>query len=177
VSGSDEVHALKSELKRLGLDYRLMPGGGLAGEPGFIATLLRHVRALEPPSTWHAVFPDLPQHWKSGQPETWTGPYRPYGPFDYQTLPTGPAVHVAWPKTSALTVLDRLVANARAAGLLVHGAGWIEIPNPAWSTRDAMIILRKDTTEDAPHEFLEWLQTQADVRLAAIPRAGTETYL
>jgi hypothetical protein len=176
VSDSDDVRALKRELMRLGLDFFAMPGGGLVGESGALAKLLRHIRTLEPPTTWHAVFPDLPKHWEAGRPETWIIRYRPFGPYDHQTLPTGPAVHVAWPKTSDPSALERLIRDARVAGLPVHGAGWIGITNPSWSTRDAMIVLQRGTTEDGLHSFLGWLETQADVVLAAIPRLGTETY-
>ncbi len=111
-----------------------------------------------------------------GKPESWTVPYQPFGPYDYQKLPTGPAVHVCWDKPGAPDQLDRLIAAAKAAGWPIYGAGLIKTTNPKWQTVDAMIVLRTGTDGDGLADFLSWLETQK-VQIATVPRRGDEQYL
>jgi len=148
----------------------------LAGSAAGAEQLLTRLRGMAPGVTWRDVLPDLPVHWVARRPETWTTPYHPFGPYDYQQLPTGPALHVQWPERGDPARLDALVAAARAAGWPVYGAGVIDTPNPAWRTMDALLVLEHATTEDGSLAFVQWLDTQPGVQLAAIPRTGTETY-
>jgi hypothetical protein len=169
-----KIAALTAEFHRLGLDPHELPGLSVAA--GHYEALIAHLRSLAPGITWHEALPGFPKHWIPGKPETWTVPYRPFGPYDYQTLPTGPAVHVCWEKPGAPDQLDRLVAAAKAAGWPIYGAGWIDTTNPKWRTVDAMIVLRAGTDGDALGDFLSWLEEQR-VRIAAVPRRGDEEYL
>ncbi len=162
------------ELQRLGLNIVDVPG--LAVGPGGADALLAHVRSLPVGATWRDVFPDMPAHWVPGRPSTWTGRYRPRGPYDYQELPTGPAVHVKWPKQTDRGCLGAFIADARAAGWPIYGGGFIEMTNPEWPTLDAMLVLERGTSEDTLFEFVAWIEEQPRVRLATIPRTGQETY-
>jgi len=172
-----DSEALRAELERVGLRMSHMPGGGLVASAGAMRELLARLRSTAPGVTWRDVFPDLAAHWEPGRPETWTAPYRPFGPYDYQELPTGPAVHVHWSRDMSPGFLDDLLAAARGAGWPVYGAGLIEISNPNWPTIDAMLVLKRGTTEDQTGSFTMWLDDQSGVRVATVPRTGTETYL
>lgn len=164
--------AVGYELRRLGLDPTDPPALATAADTR--DEFLANLRALPAGTSWRDVFPDLPSDWQG-----WDAPptYRPLGPYDYPALPTGPAVHVSWPdRAGHLARLDALVTAARATGHAVHGAGHIEITNPAWPTMDAYVVLARGTDEAALGAFCEWLDTQPGVRLAAIPRVGHEAY-
>ena len=170
MSSDDEVmRAVASEFRRLGLRTDELPGGGLAVQDS--KAFLRFLQSFEPPVTWRDVFPDLPSHWVPGRPETWTTPHRPFGSYDYQELPTGPAVHVIGPSATDGSWLDQFVAAARHAGFAVHGAGFIE----ETGARHALVVLDRRTDATGCDAFLEWLAGQP-VELAAIPRRGDESY-
>jgi len=168
--------ALQQELQRLNLSLDSLPGGGFAADDS-LDDLLERTRALVPPVAWREVFPDIPAHWVEGRPETWTTRYRPLGPYDHQSLPTGPAIHVAWPRSTDHRCLADLIDAARAADWPVHGGGFIEITNPEWPTLDAMIVLAAGTDATRLDDFLEWLDQRSDVELAAVPRRGDEAYV
>jgi hypothetical protein len=172
-SDTPSIEALKAEFKRLGLNIDAIPG--LIGEPTAINRLIARLRTLAPGATWRDVFPDPPAHWKPGQPETWATPYRPFGPYDYQELPTGPAVHVFWERASDALQLPELLSTARRAGWPVYGAG-VHLETADSSRVHAMIILARGTTHDRLGEFVQWLETHPGVHIAAIPRTGTEDY-
>lgn len=141
-----ELHAaVLDELRRLRLDIDALPGGGLASDPDGLAGLVERMRALTPPVTWRDVLSDLPAHLVDDRPETRTAPYFPIGPYDYQSRPAGPAIHVTWPRETDRDCLDRLLAAARASGWPSYGAGFLDIPNPNWRTLDAMIVLDAGT--------------------------------
>ena len=176
MASDDEVmRAIEAEFQRLGLRGNELPGGGLAVQDS--EAFLRFLQSFEPPITWRDVFPDLPAHWLPGRPETWTRPYRPLGPYDHQTLPTGPAIHVEWPRATDPACLGGLLAAARAAGWPVYGGGFIEVTDPDWPTLDAMIVLDVGTSDARLDDFLEWLGRRSDVMLAAVPRRGNEGYI
>lgn len=130
---------------------------------------------MKPGVTWWDVFPDLPRHWKPGRPETWTGRYRPFGPYDYQSLPTGPALLVVW-STGDATRLDTLLALARAAGWPVYGAG-MEPTGPHESECLARIVLERGTSTDRYYEFGDWVNRQEGFEVAVYARIGDEEYL
>lgn len=159
----------------MGLHGNELPGGGLAVHDS--EAFLRFLQTFEPPVTWRDIFPDLPSHWLPGHPETWTTPYRPLGLYDHQTLPTGPAIHVDWPRATDRSCLERLIGAARSAGWPVYGGGFIEVMNPDWPTLDAMIVLDAGTDDARLDAFLEWLGQRLDVSLAAVPRRGNEEYV
>ena len=165
--------AILREIARIGLQPDDLPG--LATNDA--DALLEHLRRQPAGASWRDVLPDLPAHWVPGRRETWTTPYVPFGPYDYQELPAGPAVHVQWPKLTDRACLDELVAAARADGWSIHGAGFSDITNPEWKTLDAMIVLARGTSEDSLGEFLQWLDARPDVELAAVPRLGNEEYV
>lgn len=169
--------AFQHEIQRLGLNLDSLPGGGLVADAASFDDLLRRIRALTPPVTWRDIFPDLPAHWVEGRPDTWTPRYRPVGPYDHQSLPTGPAIHVDCPRATDPSCLDRLVGAARAAGWPVHGGGFIEVTDPDRPTLDAIIVLAAGTDGDLLDDFLEWLGQRSDVTLAAVPRRGDEQYV
>lgn len=171
MSSDDEAQrAIESEFRRLGLRADELPGGGLAVQDS--KAFLRLLQTLEPPVTWRDVLPDLPLHWLSGRPETWTTSYRPFGPYDYPELPTGPAVHVIGPSSTDDSWLEQFVGSARDAGFAVHGAGFIE----GTGTFHALIVLDRSAGTQQLDTFLEWL-TRQPVELAAVPRRGDETYV
>src|SRR5512146_2672435 len=91
---SQFLAAFDAELQRLGLRARDLPGLAVTGGEQALEALLTRLRSLSPGATWHDVLPDLPPGWIPGCPETWTTPYRPDGPWDYQELPTGQAIRV-----------------------------------------------------------------------------------
>ncbi len=170
-SHEEDLQALQTELKRLGLRIADLPGAGLAAASGAaFEQFLARLRTMAPGVTWRDVLPELPAHWESGRPETWTTPYRPFGSYDYQELPTGPAVHVVWDRDGA-PALEQLVGAARQVGWPVYGAGFIQPP------LHAMIVLERGTTEGQTGSFVEWLNEQSGLRVATIPRTGRETYL
>ena len=165
--------ALRAEFERLGLRVEDLPAGGLAGDRSGVQDLLARLRLAKAAVTWRDVFPDLPAHWVAGRPETWTVPYRPLGPYDYQELPTAPAVHVSWrEREKSDQRLLSLVNAARAAGWQIHGAGLLPSDNPKWPSVDAMIVLERGTTEEQCLEFSSWLETQSGIELCSIPRIG-----
>lgn len=176
MSSHDEVmRAIESEFRRLGLRGDELPGGGLAVQDS--DAFLRFLRTFEPPVTWRDVFPDLRAHWEPGRPETWTTPYRPLGPYDHQTLPTGPAIHVNWPRATDPSCLDALIGAARSAGWPVYGGGFVEVTTPDWPTLDSMIVLDAGTDEARLDDFLEWLGQRSDLSVAAVPRRGNDEYV
>ena len=177
MSHHDEFFAaFQREIQRLGLNLDSLPGG-LAVDAASLDALLQRIRGLTPPVTWRDIFPDIPTHWVEGRPDTWTTRYRPLGPYDHQSLPTGPAIHVHWPRATDLSCLDRLIDAARAAGWPVHGGGFIDVSNPDWPTLDSIIVLDAGTHGARLDAFLEWLDQRSDVTLAAVPRRGTEHYV
>lgn len=140
-SGAEWFHQVVAELERIGLNFYESPYQTFAGEPGGAERFVQSLRELQPGATWRDVFPDMPAHWVADQPSTWTMPYHPFGPYDYQELPTGPALHLGFPTHSDPACLTNLLAAAREAGWLIQGADFLDIPNPKWSTLDAMVIL------------------------------------
>ena len=169
--------AFLAELARLGLALETFPGGGLAGDTRALPQLLAHMRSLMPPVTWHDVFPDLPAHWVTGRPETWTVPYKPLGTFDYQAPPTGPAIHVIWPDDTDRARLDDLLISARHAGHSVHGAGVLDAATAAGHALHAYVVLQRGTDRNSLDAFLEWLEGQRRVELASVFRLGDEQYV
>jgi hypothetical protein len=174
-SGSEIKKEIEAQFERLGLRPDTMPGGGLMLAGGGLEDFIQVLKRLEPGVTWRDIFPDLPAHWEVGKPETWTTPYRPLGPYDYQELPTGPAVHITW-SDKVPEPLDTIVAAARKAGWPVFGAGVITGPAPHRRT-DAMIVLKRGTTEEQLQAFAAWIDTQSGFAVATIPRLGTERYM
>ena len=173
--GSDSP--ILRELARVGLDLASSPVNALStADADHARAFLAHLCALSPGATWRDVFPDLPAHWDLADPDTWTYPYRPMGAFDYPTLPTGPAVHVTWPKSVDAACLDRVLSQARAAGFLVYGGGFAVITNPEWPTRNAHVILVSDTTLDELFRFQDWIDAHADATCVGISRTGEESY-
>ena len=171
----DDLAQLKAELQRLALRSEDIPGGGgglLVGPGGFEA-FIAHLQKLQPGATWRDVFPDLPSHWEAGKPETWTDRYRPVGPYDYQELPTGPLVHVPWYEGGPER-LERLVAEGRAAGWGIYGAGILSAPSD--SEFHAYVVLERGTSEGELHRFAAWVDGYLGFELANIPRFGTEKY-
>jgi hypothetical protein len=178
MSNPDEFFAaFRREIQRLGLNLDSLPGGGLAADSASLDNLLQRIRGLTPPVTWRDIFPDIPAHWVEGRPDTWTTRYRPLGSYDHQSLPTGPAIDVNWPRATDPTCLDRLIGAARADGWPVHGGGFIEVTNPDWPTLDAIIVLDAGTDGARLDGFVEWLGERPDVTLAAVPRLGNEEYI
>lgn len=168
---SDLAKELEAAFRRLGLAIHDMPFATNDLEP-FIA----HVRSLQPGASWHDVFPDAPAHWVPGRPETWTTRYRPFGPYDYQELPTGPALHLQWDGGVDQSLLDAFVGGSRETGWPVYGAGLIAAAGPDRASTDAFVILARGTAAEQLHEFCRWVETQPGIRVAACPRVGDEAY-
>jgi hypothetical protein len=137
---------------------------------------LRFLQNLEPPVTWRDVFPDLPSHWVPGRPETWTTKYRPFGPYDYQELPTGPAFYVLWPEPGAGPRHDALVQRARDAGWPVYGGGIAPDRRPGKVEDLGFIVLRIGTSEDVLHRMLEWILGQPGVQHSRLYRTEDEDW-
>jgi hypothetical protein len=181
MSAQDYLSAIIVELERLGLSIEDWPYDAMAtsgSDPlAPLAEWLDHLRTLQPGVTWHEADPELPTHWVPGEPDTWTTPYCPFGPYDYQQLPTGPAVHVSWKQAGSAEALAVLVEDARGAGFAVYGAGPIDEVNTRGTEYDAFVILEAGTSDDALGRFIEWLEERTAPILAAVPRTGFETYL
>ena len=90
--------AFEAELDRLGLSLTQLPGLIIENDHSASA-LLERLRSLPPGATWQQVFPDMPAGLGPLAALTRPRPYRPLGPWDHPTLPTGPAIHVIWQKT------------------------------------------------------------------------------
>ncbi len=164
------------EFKRLGLDYRDLPGLAIGDSDEDAAAFLAHLRDLEPGATWHDVFPNLPAHWVPGKPETWTHPFTPFGPYDYQELPVGAAVLVGWEPGTDPACLSAFVDRSRAAGFAIYGAGfWGPIGSPE-DMCNAMIIFDRDAGPAAVDHFWAWVDAQGDMALHWFARSGRETY-
>jgi hypothetical protein len=164
-----------AELERLGLDSREIPGLAFGdGEEG-VERFLAHIRSLAPGVTWREVLPDLPAHWILGEPETWTVPYAPFGPYDYAELPTGPAIHLIWDGAQDPGWIGRLLTGAGAAGWPVYGGG----PAPgtdAATTRHAFIVLERSVSREMVDGFVEWASAQPSLSVATVARQGEEIY-
>ena len=171
------LQAIQAEFERLQLDTAAAPFGGLVtsgGLPG-LERLLSHLRRLPAGATWRDVFPDLPKHWLPGRPETWTSPYHPRGSYDYQELPTSPGIFVFQDVPSQdWDWVATLVAEARAAGWPIYGAGppRSETPVPG----HANVILERGTSEDVTWAVAEWLDTLPGISLGGVFRTGAEEY-
>ncbi|HEY9229200.1 MAG TPA: hypothetical protein VIP11_21290 [Gemmatimonadaceae bacterium] len=180
MSTFDELFArMQSELDRLGLSLETYPFGGLAADTDALAGMIDRLRKLEPPVSWWDVIPDIPAHWIEGKPETWTTPYRPLGPYDYQELPTGPAFHIAWPKGTDPSRLDEFVDEMRRVRWKVYGAGFIETtnPNPDWPSLDAFLVMERRATSDQFDELFVWLEARSDIQFCGSPRNVRDGYL
>jgi hypothetical protein len=173
-SEADLRPQLTAELERLALRWEDLPGGGFMVGSGGLQAFIAHLQKFEPGVTWRQVLPDLPSHWEVAKPETWTAPYRPLGPFDYQQLPTGPVIHVAWHKDGPER-LEELVGQGRAAGWRIYGAG--VLPAPPNSEYHALVVLERGTSEDDLLRFGAWLDKHPDFAVAGFVRLGTEKYL
>jgi hypothetical protein len=160
-----------AELARLGLTWADMPGGGfmISGDvEGFVS----HLKTFQPGATWHDILPDIPSQREPGRP----GPYRPLGPYDYQELPTGPAVLVAWRKSGPQSV-DELLRQSRSAGWPVYGAGMAFRPPRPDIPSHAFVVLERGTGEAEVHGYEAWLHKHPDFYMAAsFIRRGTERY-
>ncbi len=172
----DFFSALVREFERLGLDYRDLPGLAIGNSASDAAEFLAQVRRLSPGVTWHDVFPALPTHWVPGAPETWTHPYRPFGPYDYAELPVGPAVQVSWDRTVDRSCLAEFVERSRDAGWPIYGAGFVEIDDPEWPTLNAMIIFDRTAPAATGGDFWAWVDAQGDMSMTWLARTGTEGY-
>ena len=91
--------AIQAELARIGLDSSRAPFDMVTAEVGNVREAARaedafllHLKSLRPGAAWRDVFVDLPTHWDIDDPQTWTIPFRPLGPLDYQAPPVGPAL-------------------------------------------------------------------------------------
>lgn len=133
---------MEAEFERLGLNVRDLPGLAMKGSD--IDQFIARLRSMQPGVTWHDVLPDLPPEFVPGQFDTWPRRYKPFGPYDYQELPTGPAVHIHWDRARGPALLDELVGSARNAGWPIYGAGHIPIENPEWPTLDAIVVRARD---------------------------------
>ena len=170
---------IAAEFDRLGLQASDFPASGLAigGGPEGVARFLRHVRTLQPGASWYDVFPDMPKHWIAGKPETWTDPYHPYGAYDYQALPSGPAIHVVHDlAVGEWGWVGALVAEARAAGWPVYGGGQVT-SGASTLPGHAFIVLERGTPQDVTWAVADWIGERPHLQVAGVPRTGEEEYL
>jgi hypothetical protein len=170
------VERFRRELRRIGLDEARSPYGVMAsGSDETVVEFLAHVSTLPVGATWRDVYPDIPTHWDLADEETWTSAYRPLGPFDYPTLPCGPAVLIRLPDESTEDVLAQLSAAAALEGWVVYGSGFVPIENPDWPDRLAYVVLDAATTEPRYYEFASWIESRLAVKLAGCIRpVGTQ---
>ncbi len=168
--------SLKTEFARLGLDWRDLPGLAIAGGPDGEAAFLKRLQELSPGVTWHTILPDLPSHWIPGKPATWTEPYRPLGAYDYPKLPTSPAVMISWARETDRSCLATLVAEARAAGFKIFGAGFRDVPMPDWPTLDAFVVFARRVSSVHVDDFYAWVSQRQDVVQQLFYRSGREKY-
>ena len=183
------MHAFATELERLGLRYQDIPGLAVSTER--MDELLAHVRALQLGATWRDVVPELPEDWEQRWGESANGepdarPYRPLGPYDYQEPPASSAFLIHWATAERpADYFEQLVADARAAGFSVHGAGaTIRAQNaralaqaavqPEMPRLDAagFIVLSRGTSEADELRFDDWLMVRPDVEHANWYRLG-----
>lgn len=170
------VERFRRELRRIGLDEESSPYGVMAsGSEEAVVEFLAHVSSLPVGATWRDVYPDIPKHWDLANEETWTSAYRPLGPFDYPTLPCGPAVLIRLPRGSTEDALAQLAAAADLKGWVVYGSGFVPIENPDWPDRLAYVVLDLSTTEPQYYEFALWVESRPAVTLAGCTRpVGTQ---
>ena len=104
-------------------------------------------------------------------------PYRPLGPYDYQEPPSGAALHIVWTAGNGdQALLDAFVANARAAGFPLYGAGLLEIAGRDGKRVEAVVVLARGTTEEQCFEFSDWVDSQPGMQMASLFRTGDEKY-
>ena len=166
--------AIGQELRRLGLKVADLPGGGLAIS-GPREDFLTHLQSLPIGATWRDVLPRIPAHWDAGRPDTWTRPYRPLGPYDYQEPPGSFVAHVYWRGKCGAESLDSLVQSAVDRGWPVYGAGTVRM-NPEQDETHAFIVLARGVSEERCDDFRDWLEEQTGIRFAGSPRSGGESY-
>ena len=170
--------AMDAELARLGLDLADSPYGVLGGDgPDAAARFLARLRALRAGATWRDVFPDMPAHWVPGRPETWTKPYRPYGPFDYPAPPAGPSLLVVWDGPAAAGPRhDALVQRAQEADWPVYGGGVVPERRPGGHDTYGYVVLRLGTSEEVLYDVWAWIQEQPGVLHSRPDRTGDEIW-
>jgi hypothetical protein len=163
---------LLAEFERLGIPLRDLPGIVLEGGPG--DWFLVHLRTLQPGATLQDILPGSPPHWRLGQPATWTIPYYPLGPWDYQETPLSPAIHILWEGPEASDWLSSLAQAAEAQGHAIHGFGHPFASRGGAAPTDGCIVLNRDTSPDALDAALTWLAAQPHVRVAVVLRTSQE---
>lgn len=173
---STDLHRIRAELTRIGLRLEDAPWGLASSGPEAVEEFIAFLRTLPEGAGWRDVFPDIPAHWDLDDEETWTMPYGPMGPWDYQALPAGPVVMISWPRASFTDHLDRLLVDARAAGFAVYGAGAIDVQNPDFDDQPVRIVLDHRTTEAELQRFTDWVQTHTDASFDGISRGVGERY-
>ena len=107
---------------------------------------------------------------------TWTFPFKPFGPYDYQELPVGAAVLVGWEDERIPRGLLAFVERSRAAGFAIYGAGFWGPEGTPEETRQAMIIFDREAGSQAVDDFWPWVESQGDMALHWFARTGEETY-
>lgn len=164
-----------AQLARLGLDEDMCPYAGLAVDSQEAAEhLLMRMQQLAPGATWRDVYPDMPAHWDLDDPDSWTYPYRPLFPFDYQTLPTGAVCMISCALDAPDRLLDDLLAAAARDGFRIHGAGFIPIANPEWTVREIRMVMQHETTQSELDDFQRWLDGYSGVAFNGISRGIDE---
>jgi hypothetical protein len=166
----------KFECDRLGLNLYDLPGLALDSGPDAQTRFLERLGAMSPGVTWHDVFPDLPKHWVMGEPDTWLAPFRPFGPFDFQELPAGPAALIGFEPDSDRSCLTTLLSEARDAGLPIHSGGFLDVANPDVSSLDAIIVFNRNAKVESAYEFWKWIESRSDIAFHSVLRRGDEKY-
>lgn len=168
--------AIFAELQRLQLNPDDSPYQVMAGDLAGLERLLAKLRAMQPGATWHDVYPDRPERWVPGRPETWREPYRPFGSFDYAAPPAGPAFYVLWAVAGARARHEALVQRARDAGFPVYGGGLTPDRRAGRVDDMGFIVLERGTSEELLHRILDWILAQPGVHHSRLYRTEDEEY-
>ncbi len=162
---------IEAEFNRLSLHSDDIPGGGLAiGGDEALQQFLAHLRGLSPGATWRDVLPDLPEHWYIDDPESWTFPYHPIGPFDYPRLPAGPVIMTSCGVEHDESIVRRVIDDARVAGFAIYGAGIAGEMSGETRERLIRIVMEHGTTEEPLSAFTQWIAARDDLRFDGVSR-------
>jgi hypothetical protein len=78
---SEEFRSIEAEFRRIGLDPYELPGLAVSGP---VSEFIEYLRSMPAGATWRELFPDLPENWIPGRPETWIDADQPRGPYDLE---------------------------------------------------------------------------------------------
>ncbi len=162
---SDISEAIEAELIRLGL-FRSRPNMIFSGE-GAVESYLKLLRSLPVGATWSDIDPRLTPDGHQRVPT----PYRPYGPWDYQTPPQEPVFHLIH-DTGAEGWIAELLTDAARDGIPFYGGGPLDQGRPTGlGPEHGFFVVERGILESEDLDaIIGWLYARPHIQIAARPR-------